>query len=931
MINNPFHYLLPVAPEFFIGRWQFIKSISSDLTLINGDSYAIIAGRRFGKSSFLNAIAFQLCQRETIENGDYIALPILFDFKSVADTIQSVEEVYVHFLKEIYHQLDAYLSHQLVEHLSAHLRQITKLFLEDPTKTNPISLDDFKIRIKNIFEQFNSYAQRVRLVFLLDEIDVTLERSWTQALFSQLRSLIYSSDIKNQIRFVVTGSHRFLDQVNTRGSPLCNVLKLHYLEPFDEIGYRELTSLAEGLPEEAAKEVWLQSGGHPFLAQYLLHYLWEQGILEATIGRVDELSAKFLAEQISDIEGWARAIDVEGLEAYRILASYDDDWINEKKILQAVSDPLLRVKRGLTALCYHGFVLHDRSWENYRRIGKIFKSWYDNYGEAFAVSLAGQKSINVSKPLNGEKMNCLTWLHLSDWHQNGKEFDRTVVRDALIKDIENRTSISANLAEIDFIVFSGDVAFGGRPEEFEAAVDQLFNPLLEASGVGRERIFIVPGNHDLDRTAFDLLPAPLLKPLESDEEIQNWIIDIRKRERLLDPFHAFKEFVTDYTGQIQPDFANIRKWQIKRKSIALLGINSSWMCGRKKDTKGNIDDKGSVIVGEWQIYDPIKQISDAELKIGILHHPFDWLAEFDCNRVEGRLMQECNFILLGHQHKQRVNVMHSTSGDCVIIPAGACYNRRIAENPLYTNSYNFVHLDFNAGKGVVFLRRWSEPGTRWVEDIDSCGGGKFEFQLPELENENSTIVTGSNIIVSSSQHNKIVTQPMNLPFEQKPEIEPEQGTRSKIFDQRCQTVYGQQNNFAGNVQGPVLSGQFSGPVSIGETTKREPRQNHKESKSKALLTARFVKLENEIATVEIKNIGRATATNIHISLASRKKAHACVSENVPIPNSSNIPAGESILIQIKCNGWKEINADIRWKDDSCKDNKNVSHIMIEPI
>ena len=32
-------------------------------------------------------------------------------------------------------------------------------------------------------------------------------------------------------------------------------------------------------------------------------------------------------------------------------------------------------------------------------------------------------------------MNGLTWLHLSDWHQKGRDFDRTIVRDALLHDM----------------------------------------------------------------------------------------------------------------------------------------------------------------------------------------------------------------------------------------------------------------------------------------------------------------------------------------------------------------------------------------------------------------------------------------------------------------------------------------------------------------
>jgi hypothetical protein len=172
-------------------------------------------------------------------------------------------------------------------------------------------------------------------------------------------------------------------------------------------------------------------------------------------------------------------------------------------------------------------------------------------------------------------------------------------------------------------------------------------------------------------------------------------------------------------------------------------------------------------------------------------------------------------------------------------------------------------------------------------------------------------------------------EPKGLPFDQEPEIEPEPGAWSGVFDQRGQIVHGPQTNITGNVQGPVLSGSFSGPVSIGETTKRELGRNHKESK--ALLTARFKKQENEIVIVEIKNIGQAIATNIRISFASRVKAHVCEAKSAPIPNSTNLPAGECILIPIDSSGWKEINVDMRWTDDSSEDNINKSHILLEPI
>ncbi len=152
----------------------------------------------------------------------------------------------------------------------------------------------------------------------------------------------------------------------------------------------------------------------------------------------------------------------------------------------------------------------------------------------------------------------LTWLHLSDWHQRGEDFDREVVLDALIDDIRERTKLSADLARLNFIAFSGDVAFGGKPEEYKAAIKLLFDPVLEATEMKPDQLFIAPGNHDLDIDAFEYLPKPASKLFTTDAEAKKWLTDEKGRARLLDPFEAYSKFVTDYTGQDSPDYANIR-------------------------------------------------------------------------------------------------------------------------------------------------------------------------------------------------------------------------------------------------------------------------------------------------------------------------------------------------------------------------------------
>ena len=329
----------------------------------------------------------------------------------------------------------------------------------------------------------------------------------------------------------------------------------------------------------------------------------------------------------------------------------------------------------------------------------------------------------------------LNWLHLSDWHQRGSEFDRQVVQKALLKDIREREKINPDLQKIDFVIFSGDVAFNGKADEYQAAKKQFFEPLLDACGLSPNQLFIVPGNHDLDRDEFELLPRDLRKPLASEAEVQSWLTDDRRRSRLLEPFQAFTAFVREYTGQEQSDYANVRRMQIGDKEIALLGLNSAWMCGRNK---AKIGDKGFVIVGEPQIHSILDEISDADLKIAVLHHPFDWLTEFDCNRIEVRLRQGCDFILRGHQHKHkgRNNERHIRRLSSLSLRELLTTVEwlKILFMQIHTISSIWILIQV---KGIVFLRRWSDPRNKWLEDIDSCDGGECKFSLFESASKES--------------------------------------------------------------------------------------------------------------------------------------------------------------------------------------------------
>ena len=330
-------------------------------------------------------------------------------------------------------------------------------------------------------------------------------------------------------------------------------------------------------------------------------------------------------------------------------------------------------------------------------------------------------------------MRTISWLHVSDWHQRGSDFDRRVVRDALCADIRRRVEIDARLKRLDFVIFSGDLAFSGLGGEYERALDELLRPLLDAAGVSPESLFCVPGNHDIDRvTVREMLPASLQAPLISDDAINKWLTDDTRRRRLLEPFDAYRQCISKYSAQESPDYASVKTFQVGDTSVCLVGLNSALMCGRNIDSLGEPNDYGQLAIGEPQLKDAIDRTSESTLRIAVVHHPFEWLAPFDRHRAEHQIAQHFHFLLRGHEHRPQVLTVAGTTGAIALVPAGASYDRRIPDSPVYNNAYNFVCIDVDRGVGNVFVRRWSEARTAWIEDTDTAALGRYAISpLPK--------------------------------------------------------------------------------------------------------------------------------------------------------------------------------------------------------
>jgi 3',5'-cyclic AMP phosphodiesterase CpdA len=330
-------------------------------------------------------------------------------------------------------------------------------------------------------------------------------------------------------------------------------------------------------------------------------------------------------------------------------------------------------------------------------------------------------------------MSTLTWLHLSDLHFRTSELERynaNVVLDKLLDDV--KTLMATKGFRPDVIFFTGDVAFSGDADEYRLAGD-FFERLLETIGYpgAKERLFLVPGNHDVH---WEFITYPAIKRSElltSRDVITQTLLSPDNRRLFLRRLDNYAEFVNDFFPKEHLVFDDehyfyVRPFEVgestDRTRIAILGLNSAWVAhGGEKD---------AVVVGEAQaktaLDDPL--VRNAHVRIVLLHHPFDQLRESDQEGVERLLEQGSDFILVGHRHEQKVRKVQELDRDYVFIPAGAAYEGREKSE---TNAYNLVSLDLAAAQGTVYLREYSHRAGIWVEDHRTYGRSVGVLDLPD--------------------------------------------------------------------------------------------------------------------------------------------------------------------------------------------------------
>src|SRR5258706_4181702 len=321
----------------------------------------------------------------------------------------------------------------------------------------------------------------------------------------------------------------------------------------------------------------------------------------------------------------------------------------------------------------------------------------------------------------------IRWLHLSDNHFREDEFwDRRATLRALIAKVRE---LKEKGLVPDMVFVTGDIAWSGKPKEYEQATRFFteLNKVLELDP--KDRWFLVPGNHDVDRSRITRSQRAIQAGLTDEAIVEETLRDPDSMRLLSTRLEAYYNFAADFLGAartLQPD----RPWRTDVREfdgapIGILQLNSAWIA------EGGKADDANLVVGEAQVREALDATPDAFLQIALMHHPLRNLREFDANRVKARLSKSraVAFLLRGHLHLNDTESQQSPDSHLIEISAGTLYT----DETNWPRGFHVGEVDLDKGEARIHLFRYSGGGDFFAPDnltYENAPNGVCKIKLP---------------------------------------------------------------------------------------------------------------------------------------------------------------------------------------------------------
>lgn len=324
-------------------------------------------------------------------------------------------------------------------------------------------------------------------------------------------------------------------------------------------------------------------------------------------------------------------------------------------------------------------------------------------------------------------MDKLCILHLSDLHYDkAHEHNLSIIRNALFNDL--KTLREQEQIKPNCVIFSGDLIFNGNDgysdtKNFYIDVKSFFiDPLLTLLEISSDYFFITPGNHDVQRENIDeYLEEGLKQKLVGLEEVDILIEGINSREDILKRLENFNRFKKEYGNNnrlLMNNLFTTYTFIIDTYKIGIGCLNSAWR------SYGGDKDYGELLLGRRQCELVAESLKDCNFKIAVIHHPLEYLKDFERISLKLLLYTDFDILLFGHLHAADPELIETLENKRLINRCGSLFQGRSGYN-----GYSIIILDLIGKTGEVLIRQYYDQNRYFNKNLTRFPEGKVNFSL----------------------------------------------------------------------------------------------------------------------------------------------------------------------------------------------------------
>jgi hypothetical protein len=363
---NPYAFTGPVRdPAMFFGRTELRHEILDRLR--RGDSVGITGTVQIGKSSLLFQLHHALLQQLKVTAGTAL-VPVLVRNRDFPQPSLSI------VCRRIVEEFRAAVS---ASESGEDWRRGLRLFSGDLEDLETVSA--FSEALGAIVRARDAGS---RIVLMIDDVDRLGQHGWSRVLFDELSQLARQARDGVRIAVVVTGDFVGWSSHEAVRSPLPNIdLFMKTMGLLSQAETEELVTRPTGIDGSSplVSSIVFETGGHPFLAKYLMNQLFDEVDGELTRATAETLEAivhRYFDER-ADFRRWALRFTDGDRRAYDLIAS--GSGATRDDLLRRLGD-LQQTRRAIQVLIQTGVVREERpSSDRYIVGGDMFRRWfYDN-------------------------------------------------------------------------------------------------------------------------------------------------------------------------------------------------------------------------------------------------------------------------------------------------------------------------------------------------------------------------------------------------------------------------------------------------------------------------------------------------------------------------------------------------------------------------